>query len=436
MRSLVSLLLLALSAGSAAADDKVIIDIQNPETKKISVAVPPLIAGPGVDAAVAKKAAELLAWDLDFSGTFKTVDAKAWLADPAKDTLDAPQYKAWSASGAESLVRGEIKRKGAGYAIELRYYDTVQGKVLALPGGAVAKIYGTGESPAPAVHAFANTLLELFTQRGGPFLSRIAYEYREPKSSRKDLWIQDLDGSGRQSLTRNNLLNLAPAFSADGKKVVYTSYKRRNPDLYVMDLAAGTDKPLSERQGTNSGGAFSPDGSLVAASLSFGGDPEIYLLDLAGQIKAQVTQSGAIDVQPAWSPDGKQIAFTSDRLGNPNIFIKNVDGTSLHRLTVTGKYNSSPAWSPTGEWIAYYGRDDGNIWLIRPDGSETKRLTNGEGSNEDPSWSPDGRYVVFSSNRAGTYDLWAADSISGTATRLTNLPGDERNPAWGRSFQP
>lgn len=436
MRSFACLLLLALGSTSASAADKVIVDIQNPETKKISVAVPPLLAGPGVDPAVAKKAAQQLAWDLDFSGVFKTVDAKAWLADPAQDTLEAPQYKAWASSGAESLVRGEIKKTGNGYTVVFRYYDTVQGKVLALPGGAEAKVYATGANPTPAVHAFANVLMEMFTQRGGPFLSRVAFEYREPKSSRKDLWIQDLDGSNRQSLTRNKLLNLAPAFSADGKKLVYTSYKRRNPDLYVMDLTSGDDKPLSERQGTNSGGAFAPDGSLIAASLSFGGDPEIYLLDLAGKVRSQLTKSGAIDVQPVWSPDGKQIAFTSDRLGNPNVFVMNADGTGLQRLTTAGKYNSSPAWSPTGEWIAYYGRDDGNIWLVKPDGSETKRLTNGEGANEDPSWSPDGRYVVFSSNRAGTFDLWAADSISGTATRLTELPGDERNPAWGRSFNP
>jgi TolB protein len=434
MRNVLLAMALVLAAGPAAAQDKVIVDISNPATRKIAVAVPPLLTGPGVDAAVARKVAETLSWDLDFSGVFDTVDAKAWLADPAKDTLDQPQFKAWYSSGAISLVRGEIKRAGNGYSIELRYYDTVQGKPFALPGGAIGKAYTTGSNPAPAAHAFANLLMELITQKSGPFGSRVVFEYRQPNTSRKDLQVMDLDGANRQPLTKNNLLNLAPAFSPDGKMVVYTSYKRRNPDLYIMNVETGSDEPLSARPGTNSGGAFSPDGKLVAASLSFDGDSEIYLLNVKGEVVKKLTTSSAIDVQPTFSPDGTRLAFTSDRIGNPNVFLMNADGSGVQRLTVNGKYNSSPAWSPTGEWIAYYSRDDGNIWLAKPDGSETKQVTFGEGTNEDPSWSPDGRYVVFSSNRKGTYDLWAVDTISLTTTRLTDLPGDERNPAWGRSF--
>lgn len=434
MRVVLFLMALVLPAATAAAADKVIVDISNPSTKKVSVAVPPLLAGPGVDPAVVRKAAEALAWDLNFSGVFKTVDAKAWLADPAKDTLDAPQFKAWYDSGALSLVRGHVRKTEGGYAIEFRYYDTVQGKPFTLPGGAIGKVYSTGANVTPAAHAFANLLMELITSKSGPFGSRIVYEYRQPKSSRKDLWVMDLDGANRVALTKNNMLNLSPSFSPDGKRVVYTSYKRRNPDLYVMNLATGSDDALSARQGTNSGGTFSPDGKYVAAALSFDGDSEIYLLDLKGELAGKLTNTPAIDVQPTFSPDGSQLAFTSDRIGNPNVFLMNRDGSDVHRLTVAGKYNSSPAWSPTGEWIAYYSRDDGNIWLIKPDGSETKQVTFGEGSNEDPSWSPDGRYVVFSSNRAGTFDLWAVDTVSLTTTRLTDLPGDERNPAWGRSF--
>ncbi len=437
MRNLFVVMLagLILAVPPAFAQDKKIIDISNPEKTKITVAVPPFLIGPGVDPKIAETAAELLSWDLNFSGVFQTVDKKAWLAKPQNDTLDEPQYDAWKASGAVALARGKIEKQGDKYRVEMRFYDTIQGKPFNLPGGGIGKVYTTSSDVRTAVHTFANALLELITQKSGPFLSRVVYEYREPKSSRKDLWVMNLDGTGRQALTQNKLLNLMPSFSTDGKQIVYTSYKRRNPDLYIMNLTDGSDRPLSERMGVNAGGVFSPDGQTIAAAMSFDGDSDIYLMDLTGKIIKKLTTSGAIDVQPAFSPDGKKIAFMSDRIGNPNIFIMNVDGTNTTRLTLNGKYNSSPAWSPTGEWIAYYSRDDGNIWLIRPDGSETKRLTNGEGNNEDPFWSPDGRYVLFSSNRAGTYDIWAADSISGTVTQITNLPGDERNPTWGPTFQ-
>ncbi len=434
MRILFAVLTAAIALGMPAVsrgDDKVVIDINRATERKMSVAVPTLIAGPGVDAGIARKAAELLAWDLNFSGVFSTINTAPWEPQAAGETLDSPAYKLWRTGGAIMLVRGTIERRGEGYGLEFRLYDTVQEKVIGLPGGAIGKRYQVGKDAAPAVHAFANVIMELVTRNSGPFGTRIAFEYRKPKTTRKDLWVVNLDGSGLTPLTQNNMLNLGPAWSPDGRHLAYTSYKRRNPDLFLMDLSRGTDAVLSAREGSNTGPTFTPDGKHVAAALSYQGNSEIYLLTLDGKIAERLTNNQAIDIQPTFSPDGQKIAFTSDRIGNPNVFLMDRDGSNVQRLTFNGKYNASPAWSPTGKWIAYASRDDGNIWIISPDGEESRRITNGEGSNEDPSWSPDGRYVVFSSNRSGTYDLWAADIITGTVTRITNLPGDERRPAWG-----
>jgi TolB protein len=425
---------LCLTVTTVQAQDKLIVDIKNPTAKRISVAVPVLLAGPGVDPAMAQKAAELLRRNLDFSGVFQSVNTAPWEQQALRDTLDEPQYKLWKLSGADAFVRATIQKRGANHVLEFRLYDPLQEKVLPLTGGVIGKQYQIGDDVAPAVHAFSNELMELVTQRQGPFNSRVTFEYKKPGSNRKDLWVINLDGSGLAPLTRNNLLNLAPAWSPDGQLVAYTSYKRRNPDLFLMNVVTGSDEPLSTRQGTNIGASFSADGKFIAASLTYEGNSDIYVLNLKGEIVSKVTNTGSIDVQPAFSPDGKKIAFTSDRVGNPQIYVANRDGTGVQRLTYNGRYNASPAWSPTGEWIAYYSRDDNNIWIIKPDGSASKRLTNGEGINEDPSWSPDGRYVVFSSNRSGTFDIWAADSISGVATRITDQPGEERNPSWGRIF--
>ncbi len=428
MKRWLILILLGSFAATAEAQEKVIIDISNATARKVSVAVPPLLTGTGGDPKEAARSAELLRKDLDFSGVFRTVDTAAWERQAQGDSFEAPQYKLWKMTGADSLVRGRLSRQGKGWLLELGYFDPIQEKMI------LGKQYQVAGDVAPAVHAFANELMEFITGRKGPFNSRIAFEYRKPETNRKDLWVMDLDGSDLQPVTRNNMLNLAPSWSPDGKLLAYTSYKRRNPDLFLMDVVNGSDEAISTRNGSNTGAAFSHDGQYVAATLSFEGNSEIYLLNRKGDVVQRVTRNGAIDVQPTFSPDGTKIAFTSDRLGNPQIFVANVDGTDVRRVTLEGRYNSSPAWSPTGEWIAYFNRDDNHIWLVRPDGSERKRLTASAGSHEDPSWSPDGRYVVFSSNRRGNFDLWAIDSITGTETQVTSLPGDERNPAWGRYF--
>jgi TolB protein len=423
------LALLVAFPAVAAANDKLVIDINRPTATKVSVAVPVLLTGAGVEEPVAKQAADLMNRNLQFSGVFAPINTAPWTAQARRETLDAPAYNTWRLANANTLVRGHIERSGGGYVVEFQYYDTVQEKSM------LGRKYTVGSDIAPAVHAFSNALMELVTQRTGPFGSRIVFEYRQPNSTRKDLWVIDLDGTNLQPVTRNNMLNLSPVFSRDGRYIAYTSYKRRNPDLYIMNVVTGSDEVLSARAGHNMGAAFSPDGRYVAASLSFEGNSELYLLSLQGEIVRRLTNNQAIDIQPAFSPDGKQIAFVSDRVGNPQLYVMNADGSGQRRLTHEGRYNTSPAWSPTGEWIAYASRDDRNIWMIRPDGREARRLTNGEGMNDEPSWSPDGRYVVFSSNRGGSYDLWAVDTISGTTTRITELPGDTRNPSWGVSFK-
>ena len=58
------------------------------------------------------------------------------------------------------------------------------------------------------------------------------------------------------------------------------------------------------------------------------------------------------------------------------------------------------------------------------------RLTYGPGNDDDPVWSDDGRDIVFSSQRAGAFNLYAqAADGTGTANRLTTSP-DWQRPAW------
>ncbi|WP_405220979.1 amidohydrolase family protein [Lentisalinibacter sediminis] len=76
--------------------------------------------------------------------------------------------------------------------------------------------------------------------------------------------------------------------------------------------------------------------------------------------------------------------------------------------------------------------DDGTarkLWLVGPDGS-ARPLTDGEGRDTAPRWYPDGRRVIFSSDRAGSADLYAVDVTDDTVSTLTRTPGtDELDPA-------
>lgn len=92
-----------------------------------------------------------------------------------------------------------------------------------------------------------------------------------------------------------------------------------------------------------------------------------------------------------------------------------------------------PRWSPAADRIAYQARSDGveQLFLLDPDTRTSQRISHGGFSDQHPAWHPDGDRLVFSSDRrASGLDLWETDLATGLAWRLTNLPGDETEPAW------
>ena len=77
----------------------------------------------------------------------------------------------------------------------------------------------------------------------------------------------------------------------------------------------------------------------------------------------------------------------------------------------------------------HYGRFD--IVVLDVASDHLTRLTWGEGNNENPRWSPDGRHIVFSSNRAGTYDIYSMRADGSDVRRLTR-GGNCFTPDWSK----
>jgi Tol biopolymer transport system component len=92
--------------------------------------------------------------------------------------------------------------------------------------------------------------------------------------------------------------------------------------------------------------AFSPDGTKIAFSSFRDGNAEVYTMNSNGSgIPANLTKYNAADSQPAFSPDGKQITFVSNRFGYLDIFVMNADGSGLDDRTFGGDFYA-PDWGP------------------------------------------------------------------------------------------
>jgi TolB protein len=216
-------------------------------------------------------------------------------------------------------------------------------------------------------------------------------------------------GGRSRNLTNNELDDVDPSWSPDGKRVVFASRRRSSFDLYVMNARGGRVRRLLALPGDQREPVWSPDGKRIAF-VSPGSErnekrrrpSQVFVMRVDGTGVTQVThvENGAGD--PAWSPDGDRLAGSDG-----SIFTVNADGSGFRELppTVDTEFDEHPSWSPDGTHIAF---DRGEIdfsttdlWVMNADGSAQRRLAR---FGAQPSWSPDGSRIAFVNG-----DVWSCD---------------------------
>jgi Tol biopolymer transport system component len=94
--------------------------------------------------------------------------------------------------------------------------------------------------------------------------------------------------------------------------------------------------------------AWSPDGTKIAYMSFRAYGQEIFVMNADGSNQVNLTESvnSAIIDQPTWSPDGTMIAFRAFVDNDSEIFIIRIDGSGLMNVTNHAAYDQYPAWSP------------------------------------------------------------------------------------------
>ena len=422
-------LTLGMALGIAAgAEEYDYIDISNPFLRKIPTAIPLFknISGTQKGGALSIELADAVSKTLEFTGYFKMLDREAFLADPLNPNIVTKDisFRNWTVIGSELLITGGVSAQEDNMELELRLFDTFQGKRI------LGKRYkGPIRNQRHMIHRFCGEVMYHLTGNRGVFNSQIAFI--TPKDGNKEIFIAEFDGYNPRQFTTNKSITLFPAWSSDGKWMAYTSYLNGKPDLYIRNIKEKSGTVVAKK-GIQITPAWVPGKFELAATLSFSGDQEIYLLTGRGKVIKRLTQSRGIDVEPTWSPDGKKMAFVSKRSGTPQIYIKDMVLGRVRRLTYEGGYNTQPSWSPKGDRIAFSTMKQGHIdiFTIGVDGKDLRQLTEEQGDNEAPSWSPDGSLIAFSSDREGISKIYVMTAFGTDQRRLLSIPGVQTSPKW------
>ena len=413
------------------------IEITEGVIEPMPFAAPVFIAENGAAADAAQDITRVIAADLRGTGLFRDIPASAHISSVT--SFDSPvQFNDWQAINAQALITGSVEQTGDGQlVVRFRLFDVFAQQPL----GEGLQFVGSPESWRRMAHNVADQVYQRITGESGYFDTRVVFVSEDgPKNARlKRLAIMDYDGANVQYLTDSRSIVLAPRFSPNGERILYTSYESGTPRIYLMDVASVTSRPLEDFPGTMTfAPRFSPDGNRVVFSLESGGNTDIYVLDLNSGQRSRLTQSPSIETAPSFSPDGSQIVFESDRSGSQQIYVMSASGGEARRISRgSGRYGT-PVWSPRGDYIAFTTQESGrfHIGVMRVDGSEERLLT-ASFLDEGPSWAPNGRVIMFTRETAGANGapaLYSVD-ISGRNLQRVATPGMASDPAWSPLLQ-
>jgi TolB protein len=248
-------------------------------------------------------------------------------------------------------------------------------------------------------------------------------------SGPSDIYVVNAGGTNVRNLTHNAADDLDPAWSPDGRKIAFVSYRCSAEaqvcysTIHVMNADGSGQRRITHNQ-RNRGDrdpAWSPASRIAFVRTSNEAVlTAIWVMNADGSGQRRITRNRQApgDRAPAWSPDGPTIAFER----NHEIWVMAASGRDQRRLARNG---AGPSWSPDGATIVFERNDE--IWVMAASGRNQRRLVNRGGG---PTWSPDGRYIAF----ARQPGIWVVNANGSGQRRLRRVPFIEiGDPAWSPS---
>jgi TolB protein len=430
---LFALAAMALPATLAAQNGPLRIEITEGVVEPMPYAVPAFVAETPQAQPYAEEITQVIASDLTGTGLFREVPRDAHISRVS--SFGAPvQFADWKAINAQALITGAVTADGAGrVVVKFRVWDVFAGTEL----GQGMQFASDTSGVRRLAHKVADQVYSRLTGEQPYFDSRVVFVSETgPKDERqKRLGVMDYDGANVQYLTDASALVLAPRFSPDGGRVLYTSYASGFPRIHIVDVGAVNSRVLQAGGGEMTfAPRFSPNGQQVIYSLTNGSNTDIFSMDVASGVTRQLTSAPSIETAPSFSPDGSRIVFESDRSGTQQLYVMSASGGEAQRISFgEGRYGT-PVWSPRGDRIAFTKQNAGrfHIGVMKTDGSEERLLT-ASFLDEGPTWAPNGRVIMFARETQGAQGasaLYTVD-ISGRNLQRVRTPAGASDPSWG-----
>ena len=170
---------------------------------------------------------------------------------------------------------------------------------------------------------------------------------------RKLVMIDVLKGKITRTIDMDVEQQVGLAWSPDGRSIAFGGHRDARFDIFELDVASGDVRNVTSDGVYDQSPAYSPDGKSMVFSSVVGGYSKLFRIDRDNPTERfQLTRGESNETDAIYGPDGERIYFTSDRSGADNVYSLELESGQLTQYTNSVTGCSQPAV------------------LARPDGSE------------------------------------------------------------------
>jgi len=217
-----------------------------------------------------------------------------------------------------------------------------------------------------------------------------------------------------------DLLNTLTGQRIAGQRFVGTPASLRNAAHRVSDVVY--EKIVGIR------GAFATRIAYVAVE----GDPpaqkfQLIVADADGENQRLVLESRYPLMSPSWSPDGQWLAYVSFENKKSAIWVQLVRTGERRQVSARVGINGAPSWSPDGKKLALtLGGSGGNpdIYILELQSQNLTRITDDPSIDTEATWAPDGKTLYFTSDRAGSPQVYRIGVSPGDRPKRITFTGN------------
>jgi TolB protein len=126
--------------------------------------------------------------------------------------------------------------------------------------------------------------------------------FTSDRAGTPQIYIMDADGGNVRRVSRDGLSNDGAAWHPEGSRIAYAHRREGGQrfDIAVTDLATEETRLLTSAPGSNEAPAFSPDGRHIVFESTRDGSSQIWVIDVDGGNLRRLTAQGE-SFAPAWS---------------------------------------------------------------------------------------------------------------------------------------